>query len=76
MKFFIPKPGDKCRVRILKTGEAVDAIYDEPDINSIGAYKEHWVHVKGKLYLAISNNFDSTYRTCRFIGPSCDLVPS
>lgn len=59
------KFGDRCRVRILKTGEIADAIYDER-----GAHKDHWVYIQGKIFLAISKNFYSTYRTCRFIGPS------
>jgi len=69
MKFFIPKPGDTVRVR-LHTGEVVDAKYDRP--RTIGN-KEHWVIINGLDYIATKSP-DIT--RVRFIGPSCDLVPS
>jgi signal peptidase I len=72
MKFFIPNPGDTVRVR-LHTGEVVDAKY-------VGHYCEkiHRVRIEinGERGYSINTFKYASYNTVRFIGPSCDLVPS
>lgn len=73
-KVFIPKRGDTVRVR-LRTGEAVDAVYDElydhgcfVKIGSIPflALSAYHAKIRGNI-----KNYCS--HECRFIGPSCDL---
>ncbi len=73
MKFFIPNPGDTVRVR-LHTGEVVDAIYKGA---SEYGYKTHLVKIPNEMccrrVISIAPYSDTT---CRFVAPSCDLVPS
>lgn len=61
--------GAKVKVR-LHTGEVVEAVYDEPDVDN---KMEHWVYVNGRPFLAAKNY--KFYGGCRFVGNPCDLVP-
>jgi hypothetical protein len=74
MKFFIPNHGDTVRVR-LHTGEVVDAKYDCGHINRC-----HFVTIDGEYYIACNKPkkrvSPEVYSRVRFVGPSCDLVPS
>lgn len=72
--------GDTCRVR-LHTGEVVEAVYDSPRVSW---YCEgcHWVRAKGALFIALNKELIQSRGKlgllsdeCRFVGPSCDLVP-
>lgn len=62
--------GDTCRVR-LHTGEVVEAVYERANRDG---FKHFYLRYKGDQLIAVSHKLKNTWE-CRFIGPSCDLVP-
>lgn len=59
--------GDTVKVRLF-TGEVVEAVYDDP-MESMVCEKHHFVEINGRSMVA------GKYGNCRFVGPSCDLLP-
>ena len=74
MKFFIPNYGDTVRVR-LHTGEVVEAVYEFESYRNERMAIHHLRDKNGKLLIAIKGRPTIYGHECRFIGPSCDLVP-
>jgi hypothetical protein len=71
-KFFMPKKGDKVRVRLFG-GEAILADYVE--YNNPES-KIHIVDTRGRLSILVCiKGRPSNVHQCRFIGPSADMVP-
>jgi len=63
--------GAKVKVR-LHTGEVVEAVYDEPHHQDA---KRHWVDTNECGYMIAGADKPEEEVRCRFVGPSCDLVP-
>ncbi len=62
------KQGDKCKVRMLRTGKVVEAVYGNPCIE---LRKSHVVWNGMMPIIAISHIFKTTkygFHECRFIG--------
>lgn len=62
--------GDPVKVR-LHTGEVVEAVYERANRHGI---KHHYLRYKGDQLIAVSRKLLHPWE-CRFVGPSCDLVP-
>lgn len=65
------KKGDPVRVR-LHTGEVVEAAYSHKAVFGTN----HWVLYKNEKHQAVSEfSKQFIFPQCRFVGPSCVLVP-
>jgi hypothetical protein len=71
------KKGDPCRVR-LHDGRVVEAVYDGESL-TIKDSKRHWVIFDNKPCWTVGESHLLSGGTivdrCRFVGPSCDLMP-
>lgn len=67
----VVKKGNPVRVRLLSTGEVVDAVYDEP---AFLLEKCHHVKIGYTLYIALGGEYERSgvllKHECRFVGPT------